>query len=137
MRGKSAEHLELMLHVFRGMEKYCRASSAEPFDAAACTEAMLLYLDSMSKLSQLWRVGRRPDDLQRLPWHLRQKCHMLPNLVLDQIRLYGSPTKFWCYRDEIFVGVVNRICSKTGHPSTLESQVLLKLRILEALTVKV
>ena len=59
---------------------------------------------------------------------------MLMHLVLDHIRVYGSPAKFWCYRDEDYVGLVKRICSKTKHPATLEARVLLKLRLLMAMS---
>ncbi len=91
----------------------------------------------MAKLNQLWRQGRSHEEAKRLPWHLRQNCHLLQHLALDHVLVYGSPAKFWCYRDEDFVGVVKRICSKTKHPATSESRVLLKLRLLEALCVKV
>jgi hypothetical protein len=58
-------------------------------------------------------------------------------LGVDHVPVFGSPAKYWCYRDEDYVGAVKHICSKTKHPATLEARVLLKLRILEALKVKV
>ena len=137
MRGRTQEHLQLMVDVFRGMERFGRAVSVSPFDTAACSEGMTTYLTSLCQLHKLWRLGRSVADAKRLPWQLRPKCHLLQHLVLDHILSYGSPAKFWCYRDEDFVGVVKRIASKTKHPWTLESRVLLKLRILEALNVRV
>ena len=133
MAGKTREHLELMVAVFQGMERYCRSLSTEPFDKAMCADGMTLYLTSFASLSQLWRQGRSASESIRLPWHIRPKCHLLQHLVLDHIHVYGSPAKFWCYRDEDFVGLVKRIASKTKDPRTLETRVLLKLRILAAL----
>ena len=37
------------------------------------------------------------------------------------LRVYGNPAKFWCYRDEDYVGFIKRICAKTKHPATLEA----------------
>ena len=62
---------------------------------------------------------------------------MLIHLVDDQLCLFGSPNRCWCYRDEDFVGCVKKIASKTKHPATLESRVMLKLRLLEAMSRKV
>ena len=91
MAGKTAEHLELMINVFRGMEQYCRSLSAELFEAEACKRGMMLYLESFSSLNALWRVGRPDDEVDRLPWHIRPKCHILQHLALDQIPIFGSP----------------------------------------------
>jgi hypothetical protein len=137
MHGRTEQHLALMVDVFCGMEKYCRSLHTDPFNAAMCTDAMLLYLSSLSALNKLWRLGRDPADVGGLPWHIRPKCHILQHLVLDHIRHYGNPTKFWCYRDEDFVGAVKRMCAKTKHPATLEARILLKLRILFSLGVHV
>ncbi len=62
---------------------------------------------------------------------------MPQHLVMDHISTFGSPAKFWCYRDEDFVGRVKRICAKTKMPSTLEVRVMQKLRVLESIGVRV
>ena len=69
----------------------------------------------------------------KLPFHLRPKCHACQHLVEEKIRMFGSPSSFWCYRDEDFVGCVKRIARKTLHPATLEIRVMQKLRILASL----
>ena len=135
MHGKTAQHLELMVNVFRGMERYCRSLHSTPFDATMCTDSMLLYLSSLAALNKLWRIGRDPTEASRLPWQVRPKCHLMQHLVLDHMKNYGNPSLFWCYRDEDFVGAVKRLCAKTKNPATLESRVLLKLVILAALSV--
>ena len=50
-----------------------------------------------------------------------------------KIEAFGSPSMFWCYRDEDFVGVMKSIASKTKHPATLEKRMIQKLRIWAAL----
>ena len=61
----------------------------------------------------------------------------MQHLIQDCVPVYGSTAKFWCYRDEDYVGAVKRICAKTKHPKTMESRVLLELRILQGLIVNV
>ncbi len=58
---------------------------------------------------------------------------MLERLVLDQKARYGSPALSWCYRDEDVVGSVKSIAAKTKNPRTLESRVMMKLRMLSSL----
>jgi hypothetical protein len=137
MAGKTQLHLDLMVKVFQGFERYCRSLNTVPFDGSMCSGALILYLQSMAALNSLWREGRSEDEAKRLPWHLRQKCHLMEHVALDHVPRFGSPAKSWCYRDEDYVGAVKRICSKTKHPATLEARVMLKLRLLEALRVMV
>ena len=68
-----------------------------------------------------------------LPFHLRQKAHLCHHLVEEKILLFGSPSAFWRYRDEDFVGAIKAIARKSSHPFTLEQRIVEKLRILAAL----
>jgi hypothetical protein len=54
-------------------------------------------------------------------------------MVEEKIEQYGSPSNFWCYRDEDFIGVIKAIAQKTKFPSTLEQRIIEKLRIWAAL----
>jgi hypothetical protein len=137
LAGREDEHLRELVATFQGMTRYVRSLSAVPFDPDACLQAMMLYLTSMSRLHDLWRIGFGPNERSKQPFQLRQKCHMLQHMVQDQIQDYGSPSHFWCYRDEDYVGNVKRICAKTKDPRTLESRVMQKLKILEGLGHKV
>jgi hypothetical protein len=68
-----------------------------------------------------------------MPFPLRPKSHLLQHLVEDKIKIWGSPSGFWCYRDEDFIGTVKTICVKSSHPSTIEARVIEKLVILGGL----
>ena len=67
---------------------------------------------------------------KRLLFHVRPKAHVLQHLVEDKLWLWGSPSQFWCYRDEDYVGAVKTIAAKTKHPHTLEERISEKLMIL-------
>ncbi len=116
------------------MERFCRCLKQEPFDERVCKDSMFLFLKSMAGLYSLWRQGHPEDQLKRLPFNIKPKCHLLEHLVLDFVPVFGSLARFWCYRDEDYVGFIKRIRAKTRHPASLESRVLLKLRILEGLS---
>jgi hypothetical protein len=139
LAGREADHLQLLVQVFQGMAGYTRSLSTNPFDPTACRESMLLFLSALASLHTLWREGLAEDSplLRSCPFALRPKAHMLQHLVQDHMPDFGSPAKFWCYRDEDFVGCVKSICSKTKMPSTLERRVLQKLRLLFGLGVHV
>ena len=98
-----------------------------------------MFLRSILKLHNLWREGVASGsvEMKSCPFALRQKSHMLQHLIEEHVAVFGSPTKFWCYRDEDFVGSIKDICSRTKHPSTLEARVLQKVRILEGLGIAV
>jgi hypothetical protein len=115
------------------MTRYHQAIAAEPFDPDVCQAAMHLYLTSLSGLHELWTSTCPPALIGSQPFNVRPKAHMLQHQVQDQIRDYGSPSEFWCYRDVDFVGNIKRICAKTKDPRTLESRVMQKVKILEGL----
>jgi hypothetical protein len=133
LSGHTAVYLDHLVSMFGGMVNYLRSLSASPFLEEPCKHGMMQFLSSLAALNQLW--ARDVDEARQmtLPFHLRQKAHMLEHMVLDQIARYGSPALSWCYRDEDFVGSVKSIAAKTKNPRTLESRVMMKLRMLSSL----
>jgi hypothetical protein len=93
-------------------------------------------LQALDRLNQLWRRGLPANGklASRMPWHVRPKAHLCDQLVCDKIQMYGSPSLFWCYRDEDFIGVIKRIARNTKLPVSLERRVMEKLRIWAALS---
>jgi predicted nicotinamide N-methyase len=87
------------------------------------------YLLALGGLNALWREGLAIADHRTEPFHLRPKAHACQHLAEEKIEVYGSPSSFWCYRDEDFIGVVKGIASKTKHPFTLEERIVQKLCI--------
>jgi hypothetical protein len=94
---------------------------------------MYKYLQSLEALHRLWRVGVPVAEHRPLPFHIRPKAHCCQHLVEEKIEAYGSPSSFWCYRDEDFIGAIKVIAGKTKHPATLEERMMQKLRILAVL----
>jgi hypothetical protein len=131
LAGREEEHLALLESLFAGMAQYKEA--CEPFSETECRDGMILALKSLSGLHKLWTTGLSEADAQKQPFHMRPKAHALLHLVLDQLQLFGSPARSWCYRDEDFVGVIKKIASRTMHPATMERRVSLKLRLLSGL----
>ncbi len=62
---------------------------------------------------------------------------MLQHMVEEKLSLWGSPSRFWCYRDEDYVGAVKNIAMKSRHPATIELRVNEKLMILAGLDASV
>ena len=118
------------------MERYVRCLRDDDFDEHLCRDSMFTFLRSLSGLNTLWREGLPAESAKRQPFHIRPKCHLLQHLVQDCVPLFGSPSRFWCYRDEDYVGAIKRICAKTKAPATLESRVMLKVRIIEGLALE-
>jgi hypothetical protein len=133
LRQYREEHADLLVKLFEGMTKYLRSISATDFDEEHCKEGMFTYLQSMECLNTLWRRDLTEAQSRPQPFHLRPKTHVLTHCVLDHTSIYGSPSQFWCYRDEDFVGAVKNISAKTKHPKTLEVRVMQKLKILKGL----
>ena len=107
------------------MVRYHEACAAEPFSEQDCKAAVYTYLEHLEALRQLWRDGlATPDAHQRLPFWIRPKAHLLQHLVEEKIGYWGSPSSFWCYYDEAFVGSIKSTCaSASRHPATLETVV--------------
>jgi hypothetical protein len=132
LAGRSEEHGNLLVELFEGMLGYHRACAASPFSVDDCKREMYRYLQSLDGLNAMWRHNIPLAHQSKLPFHVRPKAHLCQHLVEDKILLYGSPSSFWCYRDEDFVGACKNIANKTKHPATLEDKMLSKLRILAA-----
>ena len=134
LAGRSEEHCRLQVEIFGGMVQYHRACAETPFDRHGCKNGVYTYLRAMKQINALWRVGVAEDKKNNMPWHLRQKCHMMVHLVEDKVPMYGSPSSFWCYCDEDYMGTVKAVCAMTKHPSTLERRVLEKTMIMAGVT---
>jgi hypothetical protein len=107
--GRSAYHCGQLVELFEGLHGYMSACAAVPFDPAACRSSMYRHLKAAGNLHRVWRTGV-PEGVERgIPFHLRPKAHMLQHLVHESIDLYGSPSTFWCYGDEDFVGKVKKL----------------------------
>ena len=137
MYANTDEHLDLLERLFQGLVQYHRACSAVPFPEDQCRQGMYDFLGALSGLNRLWRHGLPADHSEKgLPFHLRPKGHGLQHLVADKLFLFGSPSAFWCYRDEDYIGAVKRIAQASKHPWTIEKRVMEKLRILTKLSVR-
>jgi hypothetical protein len=124
----------LLVNLFQGLHDFVTSCAASPFVAPTCRAAMYMYLQSLAALSSMWRAGNLTIKQQAAqPFHLRQKAHLCQHLVEETIPAFGSPSLYWCYRDEDFVGVVKNIAGKTKLPKTLERRCIQKLRILSCL----
>jgi hypothetical protein len=122
-------HLDAAVAMSVGLCRYHDSCSALPFDEETCKAALYMFLQNFKILHDLWRTDL-PEDLWRhLPFHMRPKAHVLQHLVEDKVGMWGSPSEFWCYRDEDYIGVVKGIARKTKHPSTIEKRILEKMMI--------
>jgi hypothetical protein len=135
LENRTVQHLDLVVATFEGLAEF--HDGCEPFDAERCKRGMLKYLQNYESLWRLWRAGRSVGQQKPLPFHMRQKAHALHHLVLDKLMLWGSPSRFFNYRDEDYIGVIKVIAGKTKHPRTLERRVSEKLLILSGLNVSV
>ncbi len=87
LHGREREHVDLLLAMAQFMAAESRAVSAPQFDANACCQSMLSFLQALSGLHALWREGLPAGSQFRrtAPFVLRRKAHMLMHLVLDHI----------------------------------------------------
>jgi hypothetical protein len=131
LRGREAEHLGRLTAMFQGMVQYSEA--CQSLQEEECKTGMYLFMENYMALHALWCEGLPADACSHEPWHERPKMHALHHLVADQIDMYGSPSLFWNYRDEDYVGAIKRIASRTKHPRTLETRVCQKLMLLSGL----
>ena len=123
LHAHTDNHNNLLVLCFQGLADYTRSCSASPFAATECKRSLYAFLTNFADLHDLWRSVHGDDQHASLPFHLRPKAHLLQHLVEDKIDLFGSPSKFWCYGDEDFVGVIKAVCAVTKHPRTLERRV--------------
>jgi hypothetical protein len=134
MAARSQQHLDLLVQVFEGLNNFLASCSSTPFNMLRCRESIYMYLNALGGLSAMWREGLDVIAHRPLPFHLRPKTHAVQHLGEEKIQAYGSPSSFWCYRDEDFVGVVKGIAAKTKHPFTLEERIVQKLCIWAAVS---
>ena len=131
--GRENEYSENIVALFQGLSRYHRSCSAAVFDDHECKQAMYLYLQSHVALHKLFREDVPANQHRYMAFHTRPKLHALQHCVEDKVPLWGSPARFWCYRDEDYVGTIKNICRKTVHPATLEARCGEKLRVWSAL----
>jgi hypothetical protein len=129
LANRSQQHLDLLVQLFEGLNGFVVSCSSSPFNIRQCRQSMYDYLLALGGLNALWREGLAIADHRTEPFHLRPKAHACQHLAEEKIEVYGSPSSFWCYRDEDFIGVVKGIASKTKHPFTLEERIVQKLCI--------
>ena len=125
-------HCDLLVAMFDGLLNFNTACSQHPFVATECRAAMYQYLGALHNLHDLWPTGAPAVVPDKLPFHIRPKAHLCQHLVHEKIDMFGSPSSFWCYRDEDWVGAIKSLANKTKHPATLEQRMIEKLRILPA-----
>jgi hypothetical protein len=129
LAGLEEAHLSNLVSMFEGMEGYARSCGEEPFREDQCRHYMYKFLQAYSNLNRLWRTNLPEAAHKHMPFNLRQKGHLLQHLVEDKIPMWGSPSLFWVYRDEDYIGAVKGIASKTKCPFNLEKRLLEKLMI--------
>ena len=128
------ERMRLVTRLFAGMVDYHHGCLATPFVPDRCRAALYGLLASLSALHAMWRDSAPAGvDHAKLPWGMRPKCHMLQHLAADQLQSWGSPTNFWCYGDEAFVGTIKRVAASNKDPRTLEQRVADKSMLLAGL----
>ena len=122
--AQTEAHSDLVLLCAEGMVEYHRSCSASPFSTEECKRSLYKFLDAFVALHDMWRAAF-PDETVHpyLPFHCRPKIHLLQHLIEESIIVFGSPSLFWCYSDEDFVGVIKTVCQMTKHPATLETRV--------------
>jgi hypothetical protein len=130
---ETSRHCDLLVLLFEGFLEFNESCANHPFSSNECRAAMYKYLQALGDLNRLWRAGVHVDRQASLPFHLRPKAHVCQHMAEEKIDAFGSPSSFWCYRDEDFVGSIKNIARKTMHPATLEEKLVHKLRILAVL----
>ena len=123
------QHLDLVVQLFQAMVDFHNSCSAKPFIEDVCSTAILIFLETMRSLHDLWRETLSDERKKKQPWHLRQKAHALQHLALDKLQIFGSPSQYWCYKDEDFMGSVKTIAAKSKHASTIDQRVSEKLML--------
>jgi hypothetical protein len=137
LHGHTEAHLSNLVRLFEGMVEYTSACAAQPFSIEACRQGMYKFLESLEILHVLWRQGLPAAEARHMPFNVRPKSHMLQHLVENKLDPSGTPSNFWCYRDEDYVGAVKTIASKTKHPHTLEKRVAEKLMLTAGLNSRI
>jgi len=135
LASQSDDHNLKVVECFEGLVQFQRSCSASPFAEEDCKAGMYQFLQSFIYLHDLWRREVPEAHRGTLPFHSRPKAHMLQHLVEDKIALFGSPSTFWCYGDEDYMGAIKSVCASSKHPATLERRVGEKCQIAAGITV--
>jgi hypothetical protein len=92
------------------------AMSTRPFAPAVAAA------ESRSFLVLLQALREEAESNGQLLWPLRPKCHLVQEMAEFQaVDLHLSPTAFWAYADEDFVGFIAKSSAPTGGPQTSTS----------------
>jgi hypothetical protein len=131
LHGQEQVHLTNLVAACEGMAEFQRSVSVVPFDEGKCRNAMYKCLQALVVLHNLWRAGFPQSAHGKLPFHIKRKAHMLQHLCEEKLSMWGSPSRFWSYRDESFIGAVKTIAGNSKKPNMLERRIIDKLLILE------
>jgi hypothetical protein len=133
LAGEESVHLDAMEAMCEGMCNFHKSCKAEPFEADECRDSMYQCLTALLVLHKLWRRDLPVAEAKQQPFHVRPKAHEMHHLIEEKLPLWGSPSSFWCYRDEDFIGATKKVASKSLHPKSIEKRVMEKLLILASL----
>jgi hypothetical protein len=110
----SGVHTDHLVAMCKGMADYHRLCSETPFDRDACKASIYLFLTSLRALHDLWRWNLPVHLHAKLPFHIRRKAHLMHHLAEDKLQMWGSPSRFWCYRDEECLSRADRRSGERG-----------------------
>ena len=125
----AAEYRTHVLACLQALQQFLLSCEEEGFDADRCCDHLMAFLHEMEHLHALWRRHLPLEQHHAMPWHIRPKCHAFEHIALDQLRLWGSPRRTWCYGDENFVGQIKNVAMRSKHPRTLEDVVMRKVQL--------
>ena len=74
-------------------------------------------------------LGKEAFDANIRLWKFTPKLHLFMHLCLDQARLWGNPSYYWCYADEDLVGLMTTVAEKL-HPAQMGLVLIVKWLIL-------
>ena len=96
---------DMIRHLFYHLLEFYQCMGTEVFDpdraATSAKSFLILYSD----------VGKNTADNL---WLLKPKFHMFQEMAEFQSRSGGDPSRFWCYSDESFIGVLSKMAFSAG-----------------------
>ena len=95
----------------------------QPYDAKSAAKHARNFCLLFSEFS------KKSDDPQH--WKIKPKMHMFIHLAENQCFESGDPSRFWCYKDEEFVGIIAKYSASRGGKriaSTIPSNVMASYR---------
>ena len=121
LAGREAEYLANVVPLLDNAVDFyeaCNDGNYRPDMARDCMYNVLNHLEALSALF--------PD--RCLPTVCQET--ILKEMVDRQLRVWGSPTRSWCYTDEAFMAVCKNAARFCKHQSTLEATVMMKLKLI-------